>query len=84
MNGLSPTQVNNIMCSLLYRHSRKNRRKAEKKKYSLKEGSPYEDVALLNALGDIVTSINSMQSLLLWEMLAFSLSVSCQMTLVSC
>ena len=72
------------MCSLLYRHSRKNRRKAEKKKYSLKEGSPYEDVALLNALGDIVTSINSMQSLLLWEMLAFSLSVSCQMTLVSC
>ncbi|XP_065910972.1 putative elongator complex protein 1 isoform X2 [Dysidea avara] len=43
-------------------HSRKNRRKAEKKKYSLKEGSQYEDVALLIALGDIVTNISNMQN----------------------
>ena len=61
------------MCELFFffRHSRKNRRKAEKKKYSLKEGSQYEDVALLIALGDIVTNISNMQSLLLREIFAF-------------
>jgi len=49
---------------LFFRHSKKHRRKAEKKKYSLKEGSQYEDVALLSALGDIVSNITNMQSLL--------------------
>ncbi|XP_022434822.1 elongator complex protein 1 isoform X2 [Delphinapterus leucas] len=34
--------------------SSKNRRKAERKKHSLKEGSPLEDLALLEALGDVV------------------------------
>uniref|UniRef100_A0A673HGB2 Elongator complex protein 1 n=1 Tax=Sinocyclocheilus rhinocerous TaxID=307959 RepID=A0A673HGB2_9TELE len=34
--------------------SSKNRRKAEGKKHSLKEGSPFEDIALLNALTQII------------------------------
>lgn len=34
--------------------SSKNRRKAERKKHSLKEGSPMEDVALLEALSEVV------------------------------
>ncbi|XP_049566904.1 elongator complex protein 1 isoform X2 [Orcinus orca] len=34
--------------------SSKNRRKAERKKHSLKEGSPLEDLALLEALSDVV------------------------------
>ncbi|XP_015276159.1 PREDICTED: elongator complex protein 1 [Gekko japonicus] len=41
--------------------SSKNRRKAERKKHSLKEGSPLEDVALLEALGEIVQSIDSLK-----------------------
>ncbi|MGH0185071.1 UNVERIFIED_CONTAM: hypothetical protein FKN15_017433, partial [Acipenser sinensis] len=40
--------------------SSKNRRKAERKKHSLKEGSPLEDVALLQALGEIVRSVNKL------------------------
>ncbi|KAM4054060.1 elongator complex protein 1 isoform 1-T2 [Anomaloglossus baeobatrachus] len=42
--------------------SSKNRRKAERKKYSLKEGSPLEDVALLEALGEIVRTVDNMRS----------------------
>ncbi|KAJ8786717.1 hypothetical protein J1605_000053 [Eschrichtius robustus] len=34
--------------------SSKNRRKAERKKHSLKEGSPLEDLALLEALSEVV------------------------------
>uniref|UniRef100_A0A670Z0Z8 Elongator complex protein 1 n=1 Tax=Pseudonaja textilis TaxID=8673 RepID=A0A670Z0Z8_PSETE len=41
--------------------SSKNRRKAERKKHSLKEGSPLEDVALLEALGEIVRSIDNLK-----------------------
>ncbi|XP_062985125.1 elongator complex protein 1 [Elgaria multicarinata webbii] len=41
--------------------SSKNRRKAERKKHSLKEGSPLEDVALLEVLGEIVRSIDSLK-----------------------
>ncbi|KAJ7335933.1 hypothetical protein JRQ81_013874 [Phrynocephalus forsythii] len=41
--------------------SSKNRRKAERKKHSLKEGSPLEDVALLEVLGEIIRSIDSMK-----------------------
>ena len=44
-----------------FSHSKKNRRKAEKKKYNLKEGSVYEDIALISALADIVTTIDNMQ-----------------------
>ncbi|MBZ3869628.1 Elongator complex protein 1 [Sciurus carolinensis] len=36
--------------------SSKNRRKAERKKHSLKEGSPQEDLALLEALSEVVQS----------------------------
>ncbi|KAG9480499.1 hypothetical protein GDO78_012127 [Eleutherodactylus coqui] len=42
--------------------SSKNRRKAERKKHSLKEGSPLEDVALLEALGEILRTVDSMRS----------------------
>ncbi|XP_060092966.1 elongator complex protein 1 [Heteronotia binoei] len=41
--------------------SSKNRRKAERKKHSLKEGSPLEDVALLEALGEIVRSVDGLK-----------------------
>ncbi|KAL7988535.1 hypothetical protein Chor_007454 [Crotalus horridus] len=41
--------------------SSKNRRKAERKKHSLKEGSPLEDVALLEALGEIVRNIDNLK-----------------------
>ncbi|XP_041513450.1 elongator complex protein 1 [Microtus oregoni] len=41
--------------------SSKNRRKAERKKYSLKEGSPLEDLALLEALSEVVQSIDKMK-----------------------
>ncbi|XP_073676235.1 elongator complex protein 1 [Garra rufa] len=41
--------------------SSKNRRKAEGKKYSLKEGSPFEDIALMNALFQIITVVDKMR-----------------------
>ncbi|XP_044161324.1 elongator complex protein 1 isoform X1 [Bufo gargarizans] len=41
--------------------SSKNRRKAERKKHSLKEGSPLEDLALLEALGEIVRAVDNMR-----------------------
>uniref|UniRef100_A0A803T8I5 IkappaB kinase complex-associated protein n=1 Tax=Anolis carolinensis TaxID=28377 RepID=A0A803T8I5_ANOCA len=41
--------------------SSKNRRKAERKKHSLKEGSPLEDVALLEVLGEIVRIIDGLK-----------------------
>ncbi|XP_030050201.1 LOW QUALITY PROTEIN: elongator complex protein 1 [Microcaecilia unicolor] len=41
--------------------SSKNRRKAERKRYSLKEGSPLEDVALLEALGEIMSSVEKLK-----------------------
>ncbi|XP_065836923.1 elongator complex protein 1-like isoform X2 [Oscarella lobularis] len=39
--------------------SRKSQRKAKSKKYRLKEGSPYEDIALLNVLGEIVRGVDT-------------------------
>lgn len=45
------------------RKSAKNRRKAERKKHSLKEGSENEDMALLEAIKDIVTSANKLQGI---------------------
>ncbi|XP_030620667.1 elongator complex protein 1 isoform X2 [Chanos chanos] len=41
--------------------SSKNRRKAEGKKHSLKEGSPFEDVALLHALTQIIHVVDKMR-----------------------
>ncbi|XP_071436399.1 elongator complex protein 1 [Pithys albifrons albifrons] len=41
--------------------SSKNRRKAERKRYSLKEGSPFEDVALLEVLGENVRAVETVK-----------------------
>ncbi|KAL0974256.1 hypothetical protein UPYG_G00217790 [Umbra pygmaea] len=41
--------------------SSKNRRKAERKKLSLKEGSPLEDAALLHAMAEVVQSVDKMR-----------------------
>ncbi|XP_036431639.1 elongator complex protein 1 [Colossoma macropomum] len=41
--------------------SSKNRRKAEGKKHSLKEGSPFEDIALLHALIQIIHVVDKMR-----------------------
>ncbi|XP_069778820.1 elongator complex protein 1 isoform X2 [Narcine bancroftii] len=43
--------------------SSKNRRKAERKKHSLKEGSPMEDVALLEALREIICTVDKLTEL---------------------
>lgn len=47
--------------ALLFRRSSKNRRKAEGKKLSLKEGSPFEDIALLHALIQIIHIVDKMR-----------------------
>ncbi|NXI22503.1 ELP1 protein, partial [Sterrhoptilus dennistouni] len=55
--------------------SSKNRRKAERKKYSLKEGSPFEDIALLEALGESVRAVETVKGeihILLKQLLLFS------------
>ncbi|CAL8300618.1 unnamed protein product [Arctogadus glacialis] len=41
--------------------SSKNRRKAERKKWSLKEGGPLEDVSLLHALADIIGTVDKIR-----------------------
>ncbi|XP_030323121.1 elongator complex protein 1 isoform X1 [Calypte anna] len=41
--------------------SSKNRRKAERKRYSLKEGSPFEDIALLEVLGETVRAVETVK-----------------------
>ncbi|NWW75243.1 ELP1 protein, partial [Climacteris rufus] len=41
--------------------SSKNRRKAERKRYSLKEGSPFEDIALLEVLGECVRAVENVK-----------------------
>ena len=46
---------------ITWRRSSKNRRKLERKKYSLKEGSRHEDVALMYAMGDILTAADKIQ-----------------------
>lgn len=43
------------------RRTSKNRRKAERKKHSLKEGSPLEDVALLYALTEIIHAVEKLR-----------------------
>ncbi|XP_053787286.1 elongator complex protein 1 isoform X2 [Vidua chalybeata] len=41
--------------------SSKNQRKAERKRYSLKEGSPFEDIALLEVLGESVRAVETVK-----------------------
>uniref|UniRef100_A0A8C3UCR4 Elongator complex protein 1 n=1 Tax=Catharus ustulatus TaxID=91951 RepID=A0A8C3UCR4_CATUS len=43
--------------------SSKNRRKAERKRYSLKEGSPFEDIALLEVLGESVRAVETVKEI---------------------
>ncbi|XP_065059792.1 putative elongator complex protein 1 [Rhopilema esculentum] len=42
-------------------HSSKSRRKYQRKKYSLKEGSKFEDFALVEALAEIVNTVDHLQ-----------------------
>ncbi|KAM4622111.1 elongator complex protein 1 [Polymixia lowei] len=63
------SEASSVMTNSKYSHSNsrissrssKNRRKAERKKLSLKEGSPLEDRALLYALAEIITSTDKMR-----------------------
>eukprot|EP00058_Branchiostoma_floridae_P012345 XP_002597833.1 hypothetical protein BRAFLDRAFT_286073 [Branchiostoma floridae] len=59
---ISGKSLDNIYCFTFYccffRRSSKSRRKAERKKLSLREGSPYEDSALLSALKDIIEAVD--------------------------
>ncbi|KAK2848777.1 hypothetical protein Q5P01_008611 [Channa striata] len=57
MTGTKYSQSNSRISS----RSSKNRRKAERKKLSLKEGSPLEDRALMYALGELITTVDKMR-----------------------
>lgn len=57
MTGSKYSQSNSRISS----RSSKNRRKAERKKLSLKEGSPMEDRALMFALGEIISAVDKMR-----------------------
>ncbi|XP_033841778.1 elongator complex protein 1 [Periophthalmus magnuspinnatus] len=57
LTGSKYSQSNSRISS----RSSKNRRKAERKKLSLKEGSPMEDKALIHALGEIITTVDKMR-----------------------
>ena len=56
-----------------HRRSSKNRRKAASKIYSLKEGSRFEDFALMKALSDIIQSVNKSTGMNSLPLLPFSL-----------
>ena len=53
-----PAQVSNKMKIYLDRRSSKNRRKTVRKMYSLKEGSKFEDFALMEALSDTTLAVS--------------------------
>ncbi|KAL3973448.1 hypothetical protein ACER0C_024655 [Sarotherodon galilaeus] len=63
------SEASSVMTNSKYSHSNsrissrssKNRRKAERKKLSLKEGSPMEDRALMFALAEIITTADKMR-----------------------
>uniref|UniRef100_A0A672GY78 Elongator complex protein 1 n=1 Tax=Salarias fasciatus TaxID=181472 RepID=A0A672GY78_SALFA len=57
MTGSKYSQSNSRISS----RSSKNRRKADRKKLSLKEGSPMEDRALMYALSEIITTVDKMR-----------------------
>ena len=44
-----------------HRRTSKNQRKAQRKKWSLKEGSKHEDLALLDEMKKLITRIDSMR-----------------------
>lgn len=45
----------------LYRRTSKNQRKAQRKKWSLKEGSKYEDLALLDEMKKLIARVDNMR-----------------------
>ena len=51
-----------ILFLFSFSKSGKARRKAEKKKWSLREGSAYEDLALIEALSKLITNAESLKS----------------------
>lgn len=53
--------VQTVIEHALFRRSSKNRRKAERKRYSLKEGSPFEDIALLEVLRESVRAVETVK-----------------------
>ncbi|XP_060904535.1 elongator complex protein 1 [Labrus mixtus] len=63
------SEASSVMTGSKYSHSNsrissrssKNRRKAERKKMSLKEGSPMEDRALMCVMSDIITTVDKMR-----------------------
>ncbi|KAM6999828.1 elongator complex protein 1 [Tautogolabrus adspersus] len=63
------SEASSVLTGSKYSHSNsrissrssKNRRKAERKKMSLKEGSPMEDRALMCAMSDIITTVDKMR-----------------------
>ncbi|XP_028315057.1 elongator complex protein 1 isoform X2 [Gouania willdenowi] len=57
MSGSKYSQANSRVSS----RSSKNRRKAERKKLSLKEGSPTEERALMFALSEIISTVDKMR-----------------------
>lgn len=61
LNGPISSLILLLLHVCVCRRSSKNRRKAERKKLSLKEGSPMEDRALMYALGEIITTVDKMR-----------------------
>uniref|UniRef100_A0A3Q2Z330 IkappaB kinase complex-associated protein n=1 Tax=Hippocampus comes TaxID=109280 RepID=A0A3Q2Z330_HIPCM len=63
------SEASSVMSASKYSHSNsrvsssKNRRKAERKELSLKEGNPKEEKALMYALGEIITSVDKMREI---------------------
>lgn len=59
--SLSFSRLDSIIPTLSIRRSIKNRRKAERKKHSLREGSANEDLALMEALTETVNTVDRLQ-----------------------
>ena len=53
------------LCSNLigqnHRRTARSRRKAERKQFSLREGGRYEDIALMHALKEAITTVDKFQ-----------------------
>ena len=58
----SPTAFNN-MNNMVCRRTSKNQRKAQRKKWSLKEGSKFEDLALLDEIKKLVLRLDSLRGI---------------------
>ena len=56
--SILPAQVSDKIKILPDRRSSKNRRKTVRKMYSLKEGSKFEDFALMEALSDLTQAVS--------------------------